>query len=219
MSCSLRPTQTLLLSVFCLFLLPFASKAQFLQVTDVVSGPYNPQTLISNVFLGAGVEVTNIQFNGDPRAVGYFSGGTPSIGIERGILLTSGFASEAQEDGDFWASNGNVGGSVELSLEPIATDVLNDVAVYTITFIPNSDTLRFRYSFASEEYPEFACTSFNDVFGFFIQGPGYPVFTNIAKVPGTNLPVSINNIHPNNPNAFPPCDHLTSSITTTMKTI
>lgn len=205
MRCSLRPTQTLLLSVFCLFLLPFASKAQFLQVTDVVSGPYNPQSLISNVFLGAGVEVTNIQFNGDPRAVGYFSGGTPSIGIERGILLTSGFASEAEEDGDFWASNVNVGGSAEASLQPIATDVLNDVAVYTITFIPNSDTLRFRYSFASEEYPEFACTSFNDVFGFFIQGPGYPVFTNIAKVPGTNLPVSINNIHPNNPNAFPPC--------------
>ncbi|MDO8367526.1 MAG: choice-of-anchor L domain-containing protein [Saprospiraceae bacterium] len=205
MNCIHRPTQTLLLSVFCLLALPFASKAQFLQVTDVVTGPYNPQSLISNVFLGEGVEVTNIQFNGDPRAVGYFSGGTQSIGIERGILLTSGFASEASEVGTFWASNGNIGGSVEASLAPIATDVLNDVAVYTITFIPNSDTLRFRYSFASEEYPEYACTAFNDVFGFFIQGPGYPVFTNIARVPGTMLPVSINNIHPANPNAPPPC--------------
>ncbi len=207
MSCIIRPTQSLLLSVFCLLVLPFVSKAQFLQVTDVVSGPYNPQSLISNVFLGAGVEVTNIQFNGDPRAVGYFSGGTTSIGIERGIVLTSGFASEVEEDGVFFADNTNIGGSVEASLEPIATDVLNDVAVYTITFIPNADTLRFRYSFGSEEYPEYACSPFNDVFGFFIQGPGYPTFTNIAIIPGTALPVSINNIHPNNPN-YAPCPPL-----------
>jgi len=203
MNCLYRPTQTLLLSVFCIFVLPFSSKAQFLQVTDVVSGPYNAQSLISNVFLGAGVEVTNIQFNGDPRAVGYFSGGTQAIGIERGILLTSGFASEAEQDGGDFADNPNVGGSTEPSLLQIATNSLNDVAVYTITFIPNSDTLRFRYSFASEEYPEYACTAYNDVFGFFIQGPGYPTFTNIARIPGTALPVTINNIHPNNPAASP----------------
>ena len=220
MSCTIRPTQTLLLLAFCLLALPFLAKAQFLQVTDVVSGPYNPQSLISNVFLGAGVEVTNIQFTGDPRSVGYFSGGTQAIGIERGILLTSGFASQVELDGGSFANNSNLGGSVEASLTPIATDVLNDVAVYTITFIPNADTLRFRYSFASEEYPEYACSAFNDVFGFFIQGPGYPVFTNIALIPGTMLPVSINNIHPNNP-AQAPCpplnvqyynDNLNSSI-------
>ncbi|HLP95855.1 MAG TPA: choice-of-anchor L domain-containing protein [Saprospiraceae bacterium] len=202
MNCKLRPTQALLLFASCLFFT--TAQAQFLQVTDVVTGPYNPQSLISNVFLGEGVEVTSITFNGDPRAVGYFSGGTPALGIERGILLTSGFAVNAADDGIVQASDGNAGGSVEPSLQPIATDDLNDVAVYTITFIPNSDTLRFRYSFGSEEYPEYACTAFNDVFGFFIQGPGYPVFTNIAKVPGTNLPVSINNVHPTNP-AAPPC--------------
>lgn len=203
MNCNFRPTQALLIFAFCLTAL--IAQAQFLQVTDVVTGPYNPQSLISNVFLGEGVEVTSITFNGDPRAVGYFSGGTPSIGIERGILLTSGFATNAADDGMIQASDGNAGGSLESSLAPIATGNLDDVAVYTITFIPNSDTLRFRYSFASEEYPEYACTSFNDVFGFFIQGPGYPVFTNIAKVPGTNLPVSINNVHPANPSAPPPC--------------
>lgn len=204
MNCLFRPTQTLPLLVFGLLALAFPAKAQFLQVTDVVTGPYNPQNLISDVFLGEGVEVTNIQFNGDPRSVGYFSGGTPSMGIERGILLTSGYSLNATDDGGIQASDGNVGGSVEASLQLIATSGLNDVAVYTITFIPNSDTLRFRYAFASEEYPEYACSDFNDVFGFFIQGPGYPVFTNIAKIPGTNLPVTINNIHPDNPN-YAPC--------------
>lgn len=199
-----RPTQSLFFFVF-FSLFTFVAQAQFLQVTDVISGPYNPQSLISNVFLGEGVEVSNILFTGDPRAIGYFSGGTPAIGIERGILLTSGFANQVGEDGGMFANNGNNGGSIEPSLSPIATNGLNDVAVYTITFIPNSDTLRFRYSFGSEEYPEYACTDFNDVFGFFIQGPGYPVFTNIARVPNTMLPVSINNVHPDNPSAPGPC--------------
>ncbi|MFN0035885.1 MAG: choice-of-anchor L domain-containing protein [Saprospiraceae bacterium] len=206
MNCLIRPTtQTLLLPVFCL--LAFASKAQFLQVTDAATAPYTPQNLISNVFLGDGVQVTNIQFNGDAEAVGHFSGGTQSIGIERGILLTTGFAVSATEDGGIQASDGNSGGSVEPSLEPLVAEILNDVAVYTITFVPNADTLRFRYCFASEEYPEYACSGFNDVFGFFIQGPGYPTFTNIARIPGTNLPVTINNIHPFNPD-FAPCPPL-----------
>lgn len=205
MNCLFRPTQRLLLSLSALFLFAFSAKAQFLQVTDVVTGPYNPQNLISNVFLGDGVEVNNIQFSGDPRSVGYFSGGSQSVGIERGIVLTTGFSLSATDDGAVQASDGNAGGTIEASLSPIATGALNNVAVYTITFVPNSDTLRFRYCFASEEYPEYACTDFNDVFGFFIQGPGYPTFTNIARVPGTNLPVSINNVHPSNPAAPPPC--------------
>lgn len=199
MNRTFRPKQALLFFALCL-LAPTVN-AQFLQVTDVVSGPYNPQSLISNVFLGEGVEVTSIAFNGDPRAVGYFSGGTPSIGIERGIALTTGFATNAAGEGFMQAGSSNTGGSVEPSLQPLIMGTLHDVAVYTITFIPNSDTLRFRYCFASEEYPEYACTAFNDVFGFFIQGPGYPTFTNIALVPGTALPVSINNVHPANPQA------------------
>ncbi len=213
MSYSFRPMQTLQLTLFCLFAFPLFVNAQFLQVTDVVSGPYNPTNLISNVFLGDGVQVTNVQFNGDPRAVGYFSGGTPSVGIDRGILLTTGFAVSATKNGALQATDLNAGGSVEPSLKaqlPLPPPVLNDVAVYTITFIPNADTIRFRYAFASEEYPEYACSQFNDVFGFFIQGPGYPAFTNIARIPGTGtpgLPVTINNLHPANSN-YPNCPNL-----------
>ncbi len=193
------------------------SNAQFLQTIDAAGGgPYTPQSLISNVFLGSGVEVTNITFNGAPRAVGYFSGGTQSIGIDRGILLTSGFASKPAigfgptDLGGAFASNSNGSLATDANLSNIASAALRDVAVYTITFIPTADTLRFRYCFASEEYPEYSCTQFNDIFGFFIQGPGYPTPTNIARVPGTNLPVAINNIHPFNnqngpvPNPCPP---------------
>ena len=90
----------------------------------------------------------------------------------------------------------------------MTTFTLNDIAAYEITFIPVSDTLRFRYVFASDEYPEFACSSFNDVFGFFITGPnpngGDYTAENIALIPDpadpsgftfTPDPVTINNVN------------------------
>jgi len=190
--------------IFFLFLSQNAD-AQFLQTIDATNnGPYTPQSLISNVFLGGGVDVTSIVFSGSSRAVGYFSGGTQSVGIERGILLTTGYAADPAfgygptDFGNFLASNSNGSNANDQNLDDLASEPLNDVAVYTITFIPTSDTLRFRYCFASEEYPEYSCTEFNDIFGFFIQGPGYPTPTNIARVPNSNLPVSINNVHPLN---------------------
>ena len=203
--------------VLQLFLLTptlFSLSAQnTLQTVDAQNGPYNAQSLISNVFLGEGVEVLSVTYNGSPRAIGYFSGGTQSIGIERGIIMTSGFAAKPAagfgppDVGQNFASNSNGSSATDANLSSIATAAVRDVAVYTITFKPNSDILSFRYCFGSEEYPEYSCTSFNDVFGFFIQGPNYPTPTNIAKIPNTNLPVSINNIHPyndqNGPNPNP----------------
>ncbi|MBN8681579.1 MAG: choice-of-anchor L domain-containing protein [Chitinophagales bacterium] len=206
---ALRASVALLLSLFA----QHSLLAQAMQVTAANTPPFTPQNLISNVFLGNGVEVTNITYNGQALAVGYFSSGTQAIGIERGIVLTTGRAASASaaqagsdEAGSVFANNANGSTAFDASLDQIATSGLNDVAVYTITFIPTSDTLRFRYCFGSEEYPEFACTDYNDVFGFFIQGPGYPTPTNIAIIPNTNLPVAINNLHPfNDPASGPPC--------------
>lgn len=185
------------------------SQAQTLQVTGANTAPFTPQNLISNIFLGEGVEVTNITYNGVNSAVGYFTGGNPVIGIERGIVMTTGVATTtgaalgSDEQGVDFASVDNTSTATDVSLAATATAGLNDVAVYTITFIPTADTLRFRYCFGSEEYPEFACSSFNDVFGFFISGPnpagGNYTNLNIARVPNTALPVAINNVHPANP--------------------
>ena len=57
-----------------------------------------------------------------------------------------------------------------------------------------SDTIRFNYIFASEEYPEYSNTTYNDRFLFLVsENGGTPV--NIAQVPGTTTPVEINSIN------------------------
>lgn len=193
------------LSLFLIGIAPAA--AQNLEVNN--APPITPENLISNIFLGDGVEVVSITFEGDARAVGLFSNGTAAVGMDRGIVMTTGRAVSAP--GQTGVNAGAVNTASEVTNSTISDDDLrtivgpgvdiNDLARYTIRFVPTNDTLRFTYAFASEEYPEFVCSQYNDVFGFFISGPGINgTFTNnasnIALIPGTNRPVTINNVNP-----------------------
>ncbi len=204
----------LLIFFFCNYSL--ISFSQKLEVFGTNEPPYTVENLISNTFLGQGVEVTNIEYFGNEASVGYFQRGQSSFGIERGIILTTGVVKsnafsmineandEASIDND--VNTGSLGTDPDIQAIAGAT-IVHDLIKYEITFRPSSDVLRFRYVFASEEYPEYTCRAFNDVFGFFISGPnpsgGNYAGENIAKVPGTNLPVAINNVHNGNPQPIP----------------
>ena len=195
----------------------FSAQSQ-MEVTASNVAPFTPVNLIENVFLGSGVEVLDIQFNGNPQSVGFFNNSTNQIGIDRGVVMSTGFVEDNVPNSSFGIENpGNIFASgnnfsvatdpdIELFYQP---DSIHNLSKYTITFIPISDTLRFRYVFASEEYPQFACTVFSDIFGFFISGPGIngPFENNgenIALIPSTTLPVTIQNIHPANGVGCPP---------------
>lgn len=65
----------------------------------------------------------------------------------------------------------------------------HDAATYRARVIPHADTLHIRYLFASEEYPEFVGSVFNDVMAVFVDG------VNCAVAPGTTTPVSVNTIN------------------------
>lgn len=192
-----------------LLLLSCSLQAQ-IEVSGGNQNPWTPQNLIENVFLGDGVEVSDITYNGDDASVGYFQNGLGDIGLERGIVMASGHAIGALGPNDAGSNSQGpvVSNATCPELAQLTTSGLNDVATYSITFVPVSDTLRFRYVFASEEYPEYACSGFNDVFGFFITGPnpngGNYATENIALIPDpadptgftfTNNPVTINNVN------------------------
>lgn len=191
-----------------LFIFFFGSQA-FAQPLEVTNGnPFTPENLITNVFLGDGVEVLNVSYQGQDVAVGFFKNGLNSIGIDRGLVMTTGNAATSGLDygvaqtGSVFASVNNGGNYIDPDLVQIAgsANLVNNAAVYTITFIPIADTLRFNYAFGSEEYPEYTCSQYNDIFGFFIHGPGISGpyennAANIALIPGTNRPVTINNIN------------------------
>ncbi len=203
-------------------LLPLQSIAQ-LSVTPSNVPPFTPENLITNIFLGEGLEVIDIDFQGDGQQVGYFTDGTTDVGIDRGIIMSSGSVIDAAGPNNSGSNSGSFPGNntTDVDLSAIANANVLDVAKYEITFVPISDTLRFRFVFASEEYPEYACSSFNDAFGFFISGPGINGgfsndAENIALVPDpadptgltfTDIPVTINNVNNAGINVPGGCDY------------
>jgi len=175
----------------------------------------NAQLLVTNVsnanalvqrLLGQGVTVSNVTLTGHPAMTGFFNNlGGNSIGIDSGIVLTNGVAKTDRNnfgvDGDgvntaFSTPAHNVWGFPgDVDLSAIVGDVTNDACVLEFDFVPLGDSIRFNYVFSSEEYTQFSCSQFNDAFAFFISGPGITGMQNIALIPNTTLPVTINNIN------------------------
>ena len=163
----------------------------------------SPVALVQNVLLGPGVTVSNILYNGSPAALGSFEASNTNLGINEGVVLTTGTVidnGEGPQGPNNQAGAGmdnNVGGSALLSGLIGGTQTYN-ASILEFDFIPYSDTVRFKYVFGSDEYPEFAPpnnSGFNDVFGFFISGPGISGIQNIAILPNGGGVVSINNVN------------------------
>ncbi|NVO01748.1 MAG: PKD domain-containing protein, partial [Bacteroidetes bacterium] len=186
----------------------FTSIQGFAQLT--VSTAMTPTQLVQNVLTGGGVTITNVTYSGlQPGSIGSFStGATPTnLGITNGIIIATGLVDGTvlqpligSPATNFLSNPNGTGSDTELA-NLVSGLTVNDASVLQFDFVPLADTIKFRYVFASEEYPEFVGSGFNDVFGFFVTGPNPPgvptpyVNKNIALIPGTTTPVTINNVN------------------------
>jgi uncharacterized protein (TIGR02145 family) len=165
-----------------------------------------PQQLVQNWLVGQGVVVSNCTFNGSPGVitsdqVGTFlatGGAITQLGLESGVLMTSGAAQIAVGPNNSPGAGASTFFNNDPDLDIIAGVNTNDKAVIEFDFIPMADTLKFQYVFGSEEFFEY-CNSYNDAFGFFLSGPGITGpfsnnSVNIALMPGSPMPVTINNL-------------------------
>jgi hypothetical protein len=157
--------------------------------------PNKTAAQLANALTGPGVTVMNATMNCPSVANGTFSGAVSPLGISSGIVLTSGTAVSVDNPASFFASPEDNGTGGDANLTALSGNPTLDACVIEFDFVPLGDSIKFNYQFGSEEYPVYTCSQFNDVFGFFISGPGYGSPTNIAKVPGTNIPVAINSIN------------------------
>ena len=154
-------------------------------------------TAMASALAGSGVTISNAVFSTysaeslipfeevldstpSTTAAGSFTGGTSTVGFDSGLVLTTG------------TTNCVGGASVsDCSGEGTTTSSLK------FDFSSTSGKIFFKYVFASEEYPEFVNTNFNDVFELRLNG------ANRAFVPGgTSQEVSINNVNCGNNASF-----------------
>jgi len=186
--------------------------------------PYDsPSYLVDNVLLGGGVVATNHTYQGEPSQIGWFDGVNTNLGINSGIvmgcgdiysldpLIGSGFPilPNTVTDPDLLTVANSVPGMIGQSF---SVSSINDVAILEFDFIPTSDSMEFRYAFGSAEYFAWENSSYNDVFGFFLSGPGIAGpwangAINLAYIPNTTPPLpitisSVNSVTPINQQYF-----------------
>ncbi len=153
----------------------------------------NDAATLSSELAGTGVTISNASYTGPAGASGTFTGGTNAgLGIDSGIVLTSGSAAAA---GHSWSTNSGVPDTQ--SGAPGDPNIANshDAVNLTFHFTSTSTTASFTYFFASAEYSNYVNSQYNDEFQFLINGQ------NIALIPGTNTPVAINNVNAGGPNS------------------
>jgi hypothetical protein len=172
------------------------------QAHAIVVTPTGSATTLVNTLIGPGVTLVGTPTltggnlaNANSSAGTFTNGLTTGIGIDSGILLTSGQANLVGNANTSDGITGSFGGAGDAQLTALlpAGAVTNDATVLTFSFTTTTGDLFFNFAFGSEEYNEFTNSQFNDVFGFFVNG------TNIALLPGTNTPISINTVNGGNP--------------------
>lgn len=156
------------------------------------NGAITPAQAVQDILIGAGINAFNVTFNGSAanaqnvqNSVSEFNAGNSGFPIQSGVVMQTQGAPTVNFDPDLTA---------------LAGQTVTNGVIIEFDFIPTGDTLSFNYIFASAEYTSFTCSSFNDVFGFFISGPGIAGpysnnSVNIATVPGTSVPVAINTVN------------------------
>ncbi|MGH2667435.1 choice-of-anchor L domain-containing protein [Flavobacterium sp.] len=194
-----------------LFLFLFFT-GSLLQAQLIVGATKTPIQLVEDILVGSGVSPVNIKFNGSFSSAGIIKDqiaefstnfNQTNLGLSNGILLTTGKADLALGPNNSSSKSilpaVSYQGDADLAL--LTTQQIANVAVLEFDFVATGTTLNFQYVFASEEYPEYVNNSaYSDVFGFFISGPGITgVFSgnakNIAAVPNTIIPISINTVN------------------------
>ena len=188
-------------------------QASNLQVDNIPYDMIIP--FIEQNLFGFCVEVFDLSFTGSPDAFGAFSYNGDELGLDEGIIISTGDVVSAVGPNEQSQVTTQFYTAGDQDLNSLTEYLTFDACVIEFDFLASSDNLlACEFVFASEEYPEFIGSMFNDIFGFFISEPYEDIFgdqdpnfsqemQNIAYFPGTQLPISINNINPtNNPDYY-----------------
>lgn len=161
-------------------------------------------TEMAETIFGEGVTVVSASYSGDKDSSAIYSGGdtiTPGVTpSDTGVILSTGDADDFtnSQSNSPWASNDpNQSASTSTNTSGVNNDPDMNAAVGTSTFdgayldvdfIPEGDMLTMDFVFASEEYPEYTGTIYNDAVVVWVNGEQVPmnVSGGEASIDGVN---------------------------------
>ncbi|BAU96395.1 hypothetical protein N24_2133 [Corynebacterium suranareeae] len=134
---------------------------------------------------GNGVVLQEGNATGSPEQWGFLDG---LVENKPAWVLSTGNINDAVGLPGHFAST-NLGNPGSDALSELSGGLTWDAASYQVTVVPTGTTLFIEYAFASEEYPEYVNSNYNDVMAIFVNGQ------NCAVVPETDEPISVNTVN------------------------
>ncbi len=136
----------------------------------------------------------------------FVAGDTTDLGLDRGLILTTGDVNNAPGRNNSGSTGDDNGFPGDPDLDYLSTLFgeeieSQDACIVELDVFAATDELTFEYVFGSEEYTEFVGSDFNDIFAFLASGPGItgdPNMNNqinVAVLPDGTTPVQINSVN------------------------
>jgi len=153
--------------------------------------------------LGPGVTYANPVFTGVSQQLGQMTGNTdPNFQIAEGVVIGCSDAQEVVPNFFGAAITPNISGDPDLlavanSVPPLigqgfTVGSVNNIASLEFDFVAVGDSLNFNYIFGSDEYLQWVNSQYNDVFAFFLSGPGITgPYASPAAFPGGSVNIAI----------------------------
>ena len=159
---------------------------------------------MANTIFGSGVTVTGASYSGPANSSAIYSNGQLSpeaTPANSGVILSTGNVRDfTQSSGDpnryTNTSTDTSGANNNSQFNAVAGTRTYDAVWLDVNFVPDGNVMTMNFTFASEEYPEYVSSDFNDFLGVWVNGQYVP----ITVGDGTT---AINNINPvKEPNLF-----------------
>ena len=208
-----QPTLFLLALLGCL-----ATSHSVAQV--LIDQGYTAEEYVNDVLLGDGVSASNVTFIGNTVQLARLTDESGNFSVAEGLVLSCGDANRLAdcqmddnptglgttfEDEDLL----DVANSVPpLIGQAFTVGSVQDGCVLEFDFEAGGDSISFNYVFGSDEYLGYVNTQWNDIFAFFLSGPGiagpyaapagFPEGAiNIAQVPDSDpqLPITVSSVN------------------------
>ena len=189
--------------VFIVLLVTFSSGAQSVTVNTTA---YTVEQLVNQILINSPcVSGTNIASKtgtdyASANGIGYFENNNPNFPFLNGVVLTTGDVTKIPSPNNTILSDGTTAWTGDSDLEAnlllqsgISINSVN-ASYIEFEFQPKTPNFDFSFLFASEEYGTSQC-NFSDAFAFLLKDVTTGgANTNLAVVPGTSIPVSVETI-------------------------
>ncbi|MEO0485484.1 MAG: Hint domain-containing protein [Pseudomonadota bacterium] len=154
---------------------------------------------MASTIFGGGVTVTGASYSGDPLSSAIYvddqSSAADVLPSQTGVILSTGYAESFTNSGGPanrlpWTTADTDGENFNADFNAVAGRLTFDASYLDVSFTTSENVMTMQFVFASDEYPEFTNSIYNDVVAVWINGSYVPLSVGDGNTSVTNVNAS-----------------------------